>query len=180
MGSAASTANLHEIAVVKAPCGVANLLSSVFGIPLEKSYKAVGLELCFHCGKVSTEEYYPHHRLCLWRAEHAKIPLICDGCGISFTRYKSVVRVWAERGGQRVFCSKSCNGKDQGARYGFGSPPSSKQKGSRRQHIAAIRETANQQASDDALWPQAQTDREVLLQEELRRLHSVINSRPEG
>jgi hypothetical protein len=42
--------------------------------------------------------------------------------------------------------------------------------------LAAIRKVVNAQAEDEGLWFMAETAPEAYLQQELRRLHSVIES----
>jgi len=40
------------------PCGVANLLSAVFGKPLSETFPTVGLKLCPWCDEASAQPNY--------------------------------------------------------------------------------------------------------------------------
>lgn len=46
----------------------------------------------------------------------------------------------------------------------------------RERTLAAIRTLVDQQAEDEGLWFQAQTAPEAYLQQELRRLHALVES----
>ena len=109
---------------VHATCGVAKLLAATLGGTLTEMFPRVGLELCPHCGSASNNPptypfCSPKHYAAYYRAARA-VPLICDECGIFFVRKESEVMQWAKRGGQGIFCVRSCHSKNNGRKHGFG------------------------------------------------------------
>jgi len=119
------------------PCGVAKLLSAAFGIPLVQAYDVVGLEPCPQCGKAGTNpEYYPFcTKICQKR--HVRRPstvdLICDTCGVTFTRKVSVIignsKSRAGKPKRGVFCSYRCHGVVAAREAGFLAHPENVMKG---------------------------------------------------
>ena len=113
--------------VVKAPCGIAGLLTAVLGMSREDVFGGMGLILCPTCQKASpSPTYYPFcsesHFKQADRGATA-ILLRCDECDILFARREKEVLQWARRGGQKIFCNRSCKGKYLGRTYGLGVHP---------------------------------------------------------
>jgi hypothetical protein len=54
-----------------------------------------------------------------WCADHVMIDVVCDGCGKTFQRRRSLYNKQARRY-PRSFCDRTCLGRFIGLNYGFG------------------------------------------------------------
>ena len=109
--------------VVKQPCGIAHLLAVVTGVSVEKAFTIVGLALCPRCDKAATNpRYYPYcgqpHKGPSKVTPAILVSLRCDECDVLFPRRQCDIMMWARRGGQKIFCGRSCQGKYMGRTYG--------------------------------------------------------------
>ncbi len=113
------------------PCGVAGLMSAVFGKPLEDMFPMVGLELCpFQdakaniCGRAGRDpSYYPYclkHKKGQKRYPNLTVPLVCEECEILFYRPQIEVINSAKHGQQHIFCGRSCWASWSGTNFGWG------------------------------------------------------------
>ena len=107
------------------PCNTARLLTAIFEIPLAESFTAVGLECCPCCGKPSTNPaHYPYcNPVCFRRFERRPVQLLCEECGVLFTRVYRVVMQTSRAGYQRTWCGHKCQGKWLARAHGFGTRP---------------------------------------------------------
>lgn len=106
----------------KSTCGVAKLLTAVFGKDLNEVKAKLGLPtegVCQECGgSISRNNRSGICRRC--KLEKNQILLVCSQCGRSFYRYApEVVYQLGKRNRQHLFCSRQCLGRFMGLNYGF-------------------------------------------------------------
>ena len=111
-------------------CGAANLLAVLFKKPVNEVKKKLGVPIdsptiCSSCGKpISSINRSGVCKKC------RTIKLVCPVCGRLFERRAADI-VWNLTNNhpqnnklqQEIFCSRKCNGKMSGTRYGFKAHP---------------------------------------------------------